>query len=101
MKAKKGEDPVLPRKLMLAWVLKDYKMLLSSDITNDSQVLMYRNIVERIRKIVHIWLSTGILIWSLIKRGIYSGFRMLTPIPINIRIRSLLTIGAIIICAIR
>ena len=41
----------LPRKLMLAWVLKDYKMLLSSDITNDSQVLMYRNIVERIRKI--------------------------------------------------
>lgn len=41
----------LPRKLMLAWVLKDYKMLLSSDITNDSQVLMYRNVVERIRKI--------------------------------------------------
>lgn len=41
----------LSRKLMLAWVLKDYKMLLSSDITNDSQVLMYRNIVERIKKI--------------------------------------------------
>ena len=50
-----GHDGVkiqsLPRKLMLAWVLKDYKMLLSSDITNDSQVLMYRNVVERIRKI--------------------------------------------------
>ncbi|NLB53003.1 MAG: UPF0182 family protein [Syntrophomonadaceae bacterium] len=50
-----GEDGVkinsLPRKLMLSWVLKDYKMLLSSDITNDSQILMYRNVVERIRKI--------------------------------------------------
>ncbi len=50
-----GKDGVkiqsLPRKLMLAWVLKDYKMLLSSDITNDSQVLMYRNVVQRIKKI--------------------------------------------------
>ncbi len=51
----KGKEGVkiqsLPRKLMLAWVLKDYKMLLSSDITNDSQVLMYRNVVQRIQKI--------------------------------------------------
>lgn len=50
-----GKDGVninsLPRKLMLAWALKDYKILLSSDITNESQVLMHRNIVERIQKI--------------------------------------------------
>ncbi|NLJ73087.1 MAG: UPF0182 family protein [Syntrophomonadaceae bacterium] len=39
------------RKLMLSWFLKDYKIILSSDITNDSQVLMNRNIVERINKI--------------------------------------------------
>jgi uncharacterized membrane protein (UPF0182 family) len=39
------------RRLLLAWELKDYKMVLSSDITNESQVLMYRNIMERISKI--------------------------------------------------
>ncbi len=39
------------RKLLLSWFLKDYKMILSSDITNDSQVLMYRNIAERINKV--------------------------------------------------
>ncbi|HZK44238.1 MAG TPA: UPF0182 family protein [Syntrophomonadaceae bacterium] len=36
------------RKLMMAWKLKDYRMVLSSDITNSSQVLMNRNIVDRI-----------------------------------------------------
>lgn len=41
----------LARKLMLSWFLKDYKMLLSSEITNDSQILMYRNIMERIQKV--------------------------------------------------
>ncbi|SHG61977.1 hypothetical protein SAMN02745221_00616 [Thermosyntropha lipolytica DSM 11003] len=39
------------KKLMFAWVLKDYKMLLSSDITKESQILMNRNIVERVKKI--------------------------------------------------
>jgi uncharacterized membrane protein (UPF0182 family) len=39
------------RRLLLAWALKDYKMLLSSDLSNSSQVLMYRNIAERARKI--------------------------------------------------
>ena len=38
-------------KLALAWYLKDYKMLLSSDITGDSQILMNRNIMTRIRKV--------------------------------------------------
>lgn len=50
-----GKDGVeinsLQRKLMLSWILKDYKMLLSSDINNDSQVLMNRNVVQRIEKI--------------------------------------------------
>lgn len=41
----------LAKKLMFAWVLKDYKILLSSDITRESQVLMNRNIIERIEKI--------------------------------------------------
>jgi len=39
------------RRLVLAWVLKDYKMLLSTDINNKSQILMYRNIVDRAQKI--------------------------------------------------
>ncbi len=39
------------RKLMLSWVLKDYKMVLSTEVTNDSQVLMHRDIQERINKI--------------------------------------------------
>lgn len=41
----------LGKKLMFAWVLKDYKILLSSDITKESQVLMNRNILERVAKI--------------------------------------------------
>ncbi|NMC28222.1 MAG: UPF0182 family protein [Syntrophomonadaceae bacterium] len=40
-----------PRRLMLSWVLQDYKMLFSSDITNSSQVLMNRNILDRVKKI--------------------------------------------------
>lgn len=39
------------RRIMLAWVLKDYKMILSSDINNASQVLIYRNIVDRAKKL--------------------------------------------------
>lgn len=39
------------RRLLLSWVLRDYKMILSSDIDNDSQVLMNRNIIQRIKKI--------------------------------------------------
>lgn len=40
-----------PRRLMLSWALKDYKMILSSDISNQSQVLMNRNIVTRTQEI--------------------------------------------------
>lgn len=40
-----------PRRLVLSWTLKDYKMLLSSEITNDSQVLMNRNIVSRTQEV--------------------------------------------------
>lgn len=36
------------RRLLLAWELGDYKLILATDITNDSQVLMKRNIVERV-----------------------------------------------------
>lgn len=39
------------RKLMLSWFLKDYKMVLSTDITNDSQILMHRNIMQRIQMV--------------------------------------------------
>ncbi len=39
------------RRLILAWVFHDYKILLSNDITSDSYVLFYRNIDERMRKI--------------------------------------------------
>ncbi|MCL5289422.1 MAG: UPF0182 family protein [Bacillota bacterium] len=39
------------RKLLLAINFADYKLLLTGDITNDSQVLFYRNIKERIPKI--------------------------------------------------
>jgi uncharacterized membrane protein (UPF0182 family) len=41
----------LMKRLLFAWELKDYKMLLSSDITNQSQLLMNRNIEGRISKI--------------------------------------------------
>ncbi|PKM76502.1 MAG: UPF0182 family protein [Firmicutes bacterium HGW-Firmicutes-15] len=40
-----------PRRLLLSWVLKDYKMILSSDISNTSQVLLNRNLVDRIKKV--------------------------------------------------
>lgn len=36
------------KRLLFAWTLRDYKMLLSSDITNESQILLNRNIRERI-----------------------------------------------------
>lgn len=39
------------RRLILSWVLKDYKMVLSSEVNNNSQVLMNRNILERTKKI--------------------------------------------------
>jgi uncharacterized membrane protein (UPF0182 family) len=39
------------RKLIFSWVLKDYKMMLSSQVTNDSQILMNRNIVNRVKMI--------------------------------------------------
>lgn len=39
------------RKLLLAITLGDYKLLLTSDITNDSQVLFYRNIKDRVPRI--------------------------------------------------
>ena len=39
------------RRIMLAWELGDYKLLLSSEVTNDSQILMHRNIVERVYKL--------------------------------------------------
>jgi uncharacterized membrane protein (UPF0182 family) len=40
-----------PRRLVLSWVMKDYKMVLSSDITSSSQILMGRQINERVRTI--------------------------------------------------
>jgi len=39
------------KRLLFSWELKDYKMLLSSDITNDSQLLINRNIQQRIQKV--------------------------------------------------
>jgi uncharacterized membrane protein (UPF0182 family) len=41
----------LSRRLLFAYYLKDYKLLLASGITNNSQVLMNRNVVERVNKI--------------------------------------------------
>jgi hypothetical protein len=60
------------RRLLFAITFKDYKLLLSGDITNESQVLYYRNIGERVRKIApflfydkdpYIVLSSGKLYW--------------------------------------
>ena len=60
------------RKLALAWVFGDYKMLLSDDITNDSYVLFNRNIHERTEKIApflrfdqdpYVVISDGKLFW--------------------------------------
>lgn len=39
------------RRLLMAWVLKDYKIILSSDISNNSQILYNRNVVQRISKV--------------------------------------------------
>ncbi len=39
------------RRLLFSWALRDYKIMLSSDISNDSQLLMNRNVRERIQKI--------------------------------------------------
>lgn len=39
------------RRLILAWELRDYKIIFSHDITNDSQILLKRNVVERINEI--------------------------------------------------
>lgn len=39
------------RRFLLSWTLKDYKLLLASDITNESQILINRNIMQRIQKV--------------------------------------------------
>ncbi len=39
------------RKIVFSWVLKDYKMMLSNQVTNDSQILMNRNIVDRVHMV--------------------------------------------------
>lgn len=39
------------RRLVFAWVLGDYKLLLSRDVKAESQVLFYRNIVNRVNRI--------------------------------------------------
>ncbi|MDD2619581.1 MAG: UPF0182 family protein [Syntrophomonadaceae bacterium] len=39
------------QRLLFSWALKDYKMLLSTEITNSSQILMNRNIVQRMQMI--------------------------------------------------
>ncbi|QGT99315.1 Hypothetical protein SYNTR_0722 [Candidatus Syntrophocurvum alkaliphilum] len=39
------------KQLAVAWTQRDYRILLSSDITNDSQILMNRNIQDRVNKI--------------------------------------------------
>ncbi len=41
----------MAKRLVLAWVLKDYKMILSNDVHSESQVLMNRNILQRVRKV--------------------------------------------------
>ncbi len=60
------------RRLILAWVFRDYKMLLSKDITSDSYILFRRNIDERVRKIApflrfdgdpYIVIDSGKLYW--------------------------------------
>ncbi|HWQ75430.1 MAG TPA: UPF0182 family protein, partial [Syntrophomonas sp.] len=39
------------RKLLLSWELKDYKIILATNITNQSQVLMNRSLSERVNKV--------------------------------------------------
>lgn len=41
----------LAKRLILAWVLGDYRIVISSQIEADSQLLMNRNIMERVHKI--------------------------------------------------
>lgn len=49
----KGGIPIdnYPRRILFSWVLRDYKMLLSSDVNNNSQILVNRNIEQRVQKI--------------------------------------------------
>jgi len=49
----KGGIPIdnYPRRVLFSWVLRDYKMLLSSDVNNNSQILVNRNIEQRVQKI--------------------------------------------------
>lgn len=60
------------RRLLFAVAFKDYRLLLARDITNESQILYYRNIKERVQKIApfllydrdpYIVLSQGRLFW--------------------------------------
>ncbi len=60
------------RRLLFAISFGDYRLLLSGDITNESQVLYYRNIYERVPKLVpfltydrdpYIVLANGKLYW--------------------------------------
>ena len=44
------------RRLILAWHLRDFNMIFSSDINNNSQLLMNRNIMDRIQTIAP-WLA--------------------------------------------
>lgn len=62
------------RRVIFAVAFHDYKLLLAGDVTNESQVLYYRNIVERARKVApfllydgdpYIVLSEGKLYWIL------------------------------------
>ena len=62
----------LLRRVLFAFAMGDYKLLLASDIDNDSRVLYYRNIQERVPKIApflsydqdpYIVLSEGRLFW--------------------------------------
>lgn len=50
-----GENGVktggLFRKIVFAFVMGDYKMLLANDLNRDSQILFYRNIKERVPKL--------------------------------------------------
>jgi uncharacterized membrane protein (UPF0182 family) len=39
------------RRLVLAWELNDYKLLFSGEVTNESQVLLHRNIMTRINRL--------------------------------------------------
>jgi len=60
------------RRIMFAFSLGDYKLLLASDVDNNSRILYYRNIEQRVRKIApfldydsdpYVVLSEGKLFW--------------------------------------